>query len=254
MPVPTKELTLLEQKDTALVPTPDLATQIVAMAANPDLDVAKLEKLIEMQERVSKSQAVAAFNAAFSEMQGELPTITERGEILVNGSLRSKYARYEDIIEVIRPILKKHGFAIRHRNEAAGGNLVVVGILTHKAGHSEEDRFECPPDTSGGKVGIQANGSTRSYGQRYTTIALCGIVTKGQDNDGNNQSEKQEAPKGFEDWWHDLRATGETGRKALSEAFNASKPEYRIYLTKFHNAEWEQLKRDAANVGKAAAK
>lgn len=251
MAIPTKELSLLDEKDQALVPVPDLATQIVQMAANKDLDVAKLEKLIEMQERVTKSQAVAAFNAAFSEMQGELPTITERGEIMVNGQLRSRYAKYEDIIEVIRPILKKHGFAIRHRNEtAANGMQVIVGILTHKAGHAEEDRFECAPDKSGGKADIQANGSTRSYGQRYTTVSLCGIVTKGQDNDGNSQTAPKTvtSPQGFEQWGIDLEAVADNGTAELEKAWKASRSDFRRHMTSNFMDKWTAIKKKAEAV------
>lgn len=250
MPIPTKDLITQAEQLPAVVETRDLATQIIAMAANPDLDVAKLERLIAMQERVMKSQAVAAFNAAFAEMQGELPTITERGEILVNGQLRSRYAKYEDIIEVIRPILKQHGFAIRHRNEtAANGMQVIVGILTHKAGHAEEDRFECAPDKSGGKADIQANGSTRSYGQRYTTISLCGIVTKGQDNDGNAPKEPVTDPTGFTDWAEDLQIIAkEQGFNALYAAWKKSAEPLRNHMTKHYGPRWEALKREAQKV------
>ena len=48
------------------------------LACDPNVDVAKLEKLIEMQERIMRHQAKAAFDAAFAEMQGEIPIITER--------------------------------------------------------------------------------------------------------------------------------------------------------------------------------
>lgn len=40
----------------------DMASQIVAMASNPDFDVAKLEKLMELQERVTNQQSIIAFN------------------------------------------------------------------------------------------------------------------------------------------------------------------------------------------------
>jgi hypothetical protein len=242
----TDLITQSEQPQTALAPkldAVDVVSRIVEMAADPSMDVSKLEKLIDMQERVMKIQAVAAFNAAFSDMQGDLPTITERGEILVNGQLRSKYAKYEDIIEVVRPIMKQYGFALRHRNEAgATGIQVIIGILSHKGGHSEEDRFECPPDTSGGKQPIQAVGSTRSYGQRYTTISLLNIVTKGQDNDGQATPKQVKDPEGFEDWLTDLSAAADTGKATMTEAWEKARPEFREHATKHYKGKLAHIR------------
>lgn len=229
--------------------TPDVIAQLIELAKDPAIDVVKIEKLIDANERLMRIQAKASFDAAFADMQGELPAITEQGEIKVNGDLRSRYAKYEDIIEVIRPILQKHGFAIRHRNEMNGNVQTIVGILSHRGGHSEEDRFDCPPDKSGGKQDIQAIGSTRSYGQRYTTISLCNIVTKGQDKDGQATKETVTAPAGYDDWRADMEIIAkEKGLPALSAAFSASKSEYRTYMNQHHRPEWEKTKAHAATV------
>ena len=68
-----KDTTSPVVKEVALAPidppVTDVVGQIVAMAANADMDVAKLEKLIEMQERVVRHQAESAFNQAFAVMQ-----------------------------------------------------------------------------------------------------------------------------------------------------------------------------------------
>src|SRR5688500_14546934 len=78
-------------------------------AANPEVDVAKLEKLLELQERILARHAETAFNSAFAEMQSEMPTIAENGEIKVSGVVRSRYALFEDINDTVKPILKAHG-------------------------------------------------------------------------------------------------------------------------------------------------
>ena len=222
------------------------------LACDPNVDVAKLEKLIEMQERIMRHQAKAAFDAAFAEMQGEIPIITERGEISVNGQIRSKYARFEDILVEVKPVLQKHGFALRHRNHFTDGKIKIVGILSHRCGHSEEDEFEAKADDSGSKNAIQALGSTRSYGQRYTTISLLNIATKGADDDGH-QSEKagkpdQAPPAGFGDWWTDMQSCAENGLPALTEAWKRSKAEYRNYIMATDKSALSTLKATAAKV------
>lgn len=248
------EPTLVETSDERsieLVPAPAV-TMFERLATDPNVPVEKLKELVELQERIMAHNAKAEFDAAFAQMQGDIPAISERGEILVNGQLRSKYARYEDIMAVVKPILQRHGFAIRHRNTFENGNIKIVGILSHRSGHSEQDEFVAQADTSGSKNAIQALGSTRAYGQRYTAISLLNISTCGVDDDGQasgriGQPEVQ-APKGFDDWLLELEATAENGRDALVKAWEGSKPEYRTHLTKTNKNAIAALKAKAAKV------
>lgn len=234
-------------------PSPTLMFE--RLARDPSVPVEKLEKLIELQERIMRHQAKSAFDAAFAEMQGEIPTITERGEILVNGVLRSKYAKHEDILDVVKPILQRHGFALRHRNIFENGTLRIVGILSHRSGHSEEDEFVAKADDSGSKNAIQALGSTRAYGARYTTIALLNIATRepGLRDDDGHASEKAgrpdvPEPPGFTPWLATLDGIADGGMAAFTEAWNKSRVEYRNHLIKIDKLALPKLKAKAAQV------
>lgn len=225
---------LLEAAAIAEVPaSPSVTTMIERLAMNPDVDVAKLERLIAMQERILAHEARAAFNGAFTRMQSALPEISERGQILVKGQLRSTYAKLEDIQAEIKPILKDHGFAIRHRTEwpAEKPNIIrIVGILSHEQGHSEESIFEAPADKSDYRTDIQSMGSTVSYGRRYTTLDLLNITTRGLDKDGQAQAPKPPvAPAGFDDWWTDMAAVAEEGFGPFSAGWNRSRQDHRAY-------------------------
>lgn len=249
-PPPTSPTAVVRLSQSAgQAPSAESVLMFERLATNPDVNVEKLERLIAMQKDILAHQAKAEFDAAFAEMQGELPTIDEKGRILGNdGNLRSKYAKYEDIIRNVRPVLQKYGFAIRHRNfYLTDGRLKIVGILSHRGGHSEQDEFECPPDPSGNKNNIQAIGSTRSYGQRYTTIALLNIESRGMDDDGRAAGEQEApAPAGFDDWWTDLIAVADNGIALLSDAWNKSKGDYKRYANAHRRDAWEELKRKAS--------
>lgn len=239
----------------AVVPTgAHVALMFERLATNPDVDVAKLEKLIEMQERILRHNAKAEYYAAFALMQGDIPEITERGEIVVNGQVRSKYAKNEDIQAAIRPILQRHGFALSFRSEFKDGQLKVMGILAHRSGHAEQDEFVAKADDSGSKNAIQALGSTRSYGQRYTTIALLNIATRGEDDDGasSEKAKAPAAPDGYDNWLSDLTAVASEGMAALTKAWNGSKPLYRNYITKHAMSDWLSLKAKATKAGGAS--
>ncbi|QPL44925.1 ERF family protein [Halomonas sp. A40-4] len=155
--------------------------QVIERAAlNPDVDIDKMERLLQMQERVMDRQAMMAYNAAMAAMQTELPSIEERGQ--TNNGF---YATLEDIVDTVRPIMQKHGFAVSFRIQTQERGIQITGVLMHKDGHREETSMLLPADISGNKNAVQAFGSSTSYGKRYVLCALLNITTRGQDDNGN---------------------------------------------------------------------
>lgn len=170
---------VVEAKSQGLVETTALISVIERIALSPDADIAKLEKMLDMQERVLDRNAKQAFTSALAEMQVKLPRIEENGK----GHNSVKYALLEDINDKIRPILHDHGFAITFRVNHQEKGIHVTTVLSHRDGHSEETTIVLPADTSGSKNAVQAIGSTISYGKRYGICALLNIST-GDDTDG----------------------------------------------------------------------
>jgi hypothetical protein len=215
------------------------------LAKDPAVDVEKLERLIAMQERIMAHNAKSAFDSAYSRMQPDIPEIDEKGRIVVGQKLRSTYAKLEDIHHVIKPILKSYGFALRHRTEWPSdrpGVIRIVGILSHEQGHSEESAFEAPADKSDFRSDIQSQGSTVSYGRRYTTLDLLNIATRGQDDDGA-KSGRPEPPKGYDTWLLMLDSVAKDGAKAYDLAWEQSKPEFRTFIVSHDKEKWIDLKR-----------
>lgn len=161
--------------------------QVIERAAmNPQVDIDKMERLIQMQERIMERNARAAYAAALADMQPNLPVIAERGGIKNGqGKVQSTYALWEDINDAIKPVLAKHGFALSFRTGQEDGKIIVTGILSHRDGHSEETTMHLPIDTSGSKNAVQAVGSSTSYGKRYTAQALLNLTSRGEDDDGH---------------------------------------------------------------------
>jgi hypothetical protein len=158
---------------------------IARAAADPNVDIDKMERLLQMQERVIARNAKASYYAALAEMQPKLPVITEHGGIKDrSGNIQSTYALWEDVNEAIRPILAEHGFALSFKVRRSENEISTTGILSHCEGHSEETELSLPSDTSGSKNAVQAVGSSTSYGKRYTAYALLNITSRGEDDDG----------------------------------------------------------------------
>ena len=161
-------------------------------ATNPDVDIDKMERLLEMQERIMARDAKASYASALAAMAPELPVIGERGGIKDrNGNVQSTYALWEDINDAIKPVLAAHGFALSFRTGREDGQITVTGVLSHRDGHSEETTITLPHDSSGSKNAVQAVGSSTSYGKRYTAGLLLNLTSRGEDDDGVAGGTKQ---------------------------------------------------------------
>ena len=161
-----------------------LINMIEKVCMNPEMDVEKLEKMLDMQERILDKQSAQQFQEDMAAMQAELPVIEKNGEISVNNVVRSRFAKFEDINKAVLPVLQKYGFSFTFETQQADSYVNVIGVLRHKSGHKESTALRIPLDTSGSKNAVQAVGSSVSYGKRYVMSALLNITTTDDDDDG----------------------------------------------------------------------
>lgn len=180
----SNEITAVQQHENALI------SVIERVASNPEADIAKLEKMLDMQERVLNRNAAQAFAADMAAMQAEMPRVFK----LASGH-NTTYARLEDINDALRPTLQKFGFCVTFRiNQQGLESVTVTAVCSHKLGHSETASMTLPLDKSGSKNAVQAIGSTVSYGKRYAMCALLNIST-GDDTNGAELGRSQSKPE-----------------------------------------------------------
>lgn len=141
---------------------------------DPDM----LERVMDMRDREEKRQAIQAFNIAFANAQAEFPIVPKRGRAHNNVA----YARVEDIMQAVMPVLSKHGLSVRHTSDTTDG-ITVTATLAHVQGHSEQDTFYASPDKTGSKNDVQAIKSTITYARRTTLENLLGLTSHGEDDD-----------------------------------------------------------------------
>jgi hypothetical protein len=165
-----------------------LISMIERAARDPAVDIAKMERLFDMHERIESRRAEQAFNSAMAAAQAELQPVARR---LENSHTRSKYADINAIYEMAKPIITKHGFAPSYGTAKpdTAGHVKLVCDLMHAGGFSKRYEQEFPLDGAGvkgnsNKTDIQATGSTMTYGRRYMTLGIFDIATK-DDKDGN---------------------------------------------------------------------
>lgn len=168
------------------VQEPSVLSIVGKLVESPNIDVDKVQKLLEMQERIMDKNAQIAFNKAMAQMQPKLPEIKHNSKIQHGGKLISTYAKYEDIDRVIRPLYSEHGFSISFDSNRTPEGVTYYGTLSHVEGYSRTAEMILPPDTSGAKNQIQAIGSTISYAKRYLVGMLLNLVTVGEDDDAGS--------------------------------------------------------------------
>ncbi|MCY1397758.1 ERF superfamily protein [compost metagenome] len=157
-------------------------------AADPTVDIEKLERLIVLSERMQAKTAEAAFNAAMAQMQCEMPTVFEGA---TNTHTKNTYATLDDINRSVKSVMQAHGFAVTFKVVHVQAGVSVTGILMHAAGHREETTLLLPVDTGPGRSTVQAVGSSVTYGKRYVMCALLNITT-GDAVDDDGAGAKQE--------------------------------------------------------------
>lgn len=177
-------------------------------AADPSVDVAKMNALLDFKQRIEKDQAEREFNQDLVAVQAEVPRVSKDGRILNKaGNVQSRYARYEDIDKVLRPLMKQYGFAVTFNNpDFSGGAMRFTATLRHRGGHSVDYHMALPADTSGGKNVTQGAGSTTSYAKRYLLCSIFNIITEGEDNDGNPETITEDQLMTLETLIRDARA------------------------------------------------
>lgn len=159
---------------------------MIRLAVEGKADLDKLEKLLALQERWEGNEAKKAYHVAMAQFKANPPKIDKDKTVSYTtaaGETSYNHASLANVTEKINEALSKCGLSASWTTKQNGAILVTCKI-THVKGHSEETTLSAPADTSGSKNSIQAIGSTITYLERYTLLALTGLATYDQDDDG----------------------------------------------------------------------
>lgn len=168
---------------------------MIQMAIEKDSDLEKLEKLLELQQKWEANEARKAYNKAMAKFKSNPPKIDKDKKINYmssKGKVGYAHASLYNVIDKISTELSKHGLSASWLTKQ-NGKIVVTCKITHEMGHFEETSLSADADNSGSKNSIQAIGSTITYLERYTLLALTGLATHDQDDDGLNSAKIDES-------------------------------------------------------------
>lgn len=141
-------------------------------------NVAAIEKLVGLYERMEVRNAEKQFAEAFVALQADIPSVQTTKAVPGNdGRIRYHFAPYEEIMATVRPYLLRHGFTVSFSTKFNDGRVTQICTLQHTGGHSRTNEFSVrvgkgPPGSSE----AQGDGAAATYAKRFALCAALNIV------------------------------------------------------------------------------
>ncbi len=157
-------------------PSPEPVLSMIQQVVNGGItesNVAALDKLLGVYERLEDKRAERDFNSAFVALQSDIPVIVATS-IIPN---RGKYERFEDIMRVLGPLLTKHGFSVSFSMDFKDSRIVETCHLKHIGGHSQSNSFAV---RTGGKADseTQADCKAATTAKRNALLNAFNIIIR----------------------------------------------------------------------------
>jgi len=162
---------------------------MIRAAVSGGADLEKLEKLMGLQERWDANEAKKAYVGAMANFKANPPKI-DKDRTVAYGTTKYNHASLANVTDKINASLSKYGLSAAWSTKQEGAGISVTCTITHSQGHSESTTLTAEADTSGQKNKIQSIGSTITYLERYTILALTGLATYEADDDGSKSEAK----------------------------------------------------------------
>lgn len=208
------------------------ATTSMLQAAVQTGNIELVERMMALHERQLAYEARMAYVAAMAEFKKDPPRIFKEKAVSFDSkdgkqTTDYKHATLGSVVQAAIKGLAKVGISHAWSTEQLdGGRVAVTCTLTHCLGHKESVTLDAGKDDSGKKNNIQALGSAITYLQRYTLLAITGLATEDQDDDGHAAGIREEivANKVLDGLLADIKIAGsdeavcaiwDTGSKAL---------------------------------------
>lgn len=143
-----------------------------------------------------ESQEVKHIYASLHKFHAENICIEKRGEASINASVKRKYVKLDDIMNIVRPVLAKYDLFVEQH---LAGDSVITRIV-HVSGEFIASKLHYQTWEANQVNNLQRLGGGLTYLKRYAISAILNIVADedtdgdGNDNVGYKQPAKQDQP------------------------------------------------------------
>ncbi len=120
----------------------DMLKAIVDKGISPE-NVGALEKIVGLYERMEDKNSERTFSAALVRLQSDVRNVKAIRPVIINGTVRYKFAPYEDLMNEVAPHLASNGFTISYSTKIEGDRVTKTLRLRHACGHVEPNDYSC---------------------------------------------------------------------------------------------------------------
>lgn len=241
------EVMTIEQRSPGNEVTP--LTVLMRAIQDNNCDLARLEKLMDLEARWRADRAKQSYVRAFAQFKKNMPDVVKD---MLNKQYGSDYSSLANLVNTTNKVLGEYGLNARWQPNQKDG-MSVDCIMTHEDGHEERVTIIGPLDTSGAKNPLQQIKSTLTYLEGASFQAITGVVARSAstDDDGNGSGRKPNMvtePEGYDNWRADMTAKAEEGTDKLQAAWKESNQNFRRHVVKHDELWWTEMKRKASKV------
>jgi hypothetical protein len=168
---------------------------LIERAMQSDTSIERMTQLFELQIRWEENEAKKAYHQAVALFKSEAIDIIKNKRVSYRtdkGTTEYNHAELGQVVNTVSPFLSKYGLSHHWEYSQTDSKIKVTCFLTHDKGYEKSTSLEAAADSSGGKNSIQAIGSTTSYLERYTFLAMTGLASREQDDDGKGAGKAKE--------------------------------------------------------------
>lgn len=135
----TDKLQVVPQAGAVARPAPTVAEMLQAAVQGgvTGENVAAVEKLVGLYERMETRNAEKQYAVALAALQSEVQNVIATKD--VDGKFR--YAPFLDLWNAVRPSVERNGFTLQWDQEHGGDRITKKLILQHVGGHKQEFRW-----------------------------------------------------------------------------------------------------------------
>lgn len=168
-------------------PADRMMTLIEKASTDPRCNVEKIRALLDMKMELIREQRRLEYNSAMWEAQGKMTPIVAKAW---NDSTKSFFAKLAHVDNIVRPIIREHGFSLSFdSNKEADGTITFFIDIMHTGGHTERKQINAAIDDKGpkgtpNKTQPQGVKSTATICQRELIVMAFNLSFINEDDDG----------------------------------------------------------------------
>ncbi len=184
-----EEIVKREEQLPVKAPTPADMLQAVINSGVTQDNVSAVVELTKLWKQTQEWDAEKRFAEAFVALQAEMPKIEATKAVPNNdGTVRYKFAPFEDLMAQVGPMLQKHGFTVCFSSRVDDKRITSICTLQHIGGHKRSNEFSArigsgPPKATE----TQADGAAATYVKRFALTECLNIVIAHLDDDARNE-------------------------------------------------------------------